>query len=434
MDKAIDAVLDRTNLSDDKKNSLKKSLFEKANSNEILYQYLVVGQITDEGNMNNLRNVMGEDISPENAGKYSLYTVCLASAIKKAAESITPDLKEELYKGIRAFVEEFDAEKVARGSSAINHVDNYEVAMRKKGYASNPIEYNIEMLIEQAEYLARKGNALGENAHFENTDYIKLSMFKNATEPAVQKYLRAMATLSALPGIPVFYCGDELGMTGGERKSKNVFLQNRNAIKFLEMTEGIYKEYRQRIADMSENIMLIRSRAGVDPLNSGTPYMLNAPDKDVISYMMQNGNGDIVVPIINLSGVNQEPRVEYYSGKDEVNSINKDNVYVPGMDTKPGIDYIELPEHMSLPEGTVLKNTDPIDKEEYTVVKEGDKYRIKRKSSKYGDKIVLNGDTAKNGVLILTTMTAALASGAMYKKGIKTKQLGRYLAGYLHKV
>lgn len=435
--KAFEAILAKTDLPQDKKDELLNRIPEEADARKDLFdRNLVVGDFSDADNLNKLKLLLDENISEEQAKQYSLYTVCVTSLLRDAINDLDNETKNEIYKGMKEFVKEFNADRVKSESSEFSMVETPEIAMRKNGYAEGDIEYNIAMLFEQAEYLAKQ-----DGKEINLSDDIMLQMYKNALEPAIQKAIMMMHLLSSLPGLPVLYHGDEFGATGGEKKANNIYLQNRNALKLLELQEGMFKELREKIASIMEQAVLIRSRNGIDPLNNGTPYMLHTPNHNVITYMMQNGDGDAVIPIINLQGISHDYRSDYGKNWASLNEYEKndvkgtfistDNKQVPIQESVE-FDYIEFPDNVSFPAGTELRNTDPSDNAKYVVVCEDGKYRLRRES-KDGNRIVLNQSTAKNGVLILTTMLAAIG-GAMYKRHIKTGQMGKYLSGYIHKL
>ncbi len=55
--------------------------------------------------------------------------------------------------------------------------------MKKNGYGAKDFETVIKMIIEEAEYLARKENKLETKKHFEDSDKILAELFRSSTEP-----------------------------------------------------------------------------------------------------------------------------------------------------------------------------------------------------------------------------------------------------------
>ena len=217
--------------------------------------------------------------------------------------------------------------------------------------------------------------------------------------------------LSALIGLPTIYGGDELGMSGYDEKAKNIYLQNRNPIPWSELEDGIFKEYREKIQKAINESFGIRNREGVDALNNGTVYQAITSDKDNIpAFLTQDGYGNMTVSVFNATGINPLSRFDYFKelgineknkdaffAKNNIESINKNNRYVP-IQANKDIDFIELAAGISLPVGLTFINSDSRDKSIYTVQKVGEKFRIVNKS---GKKISLNGITAKNGAMVL---------------------------------
>ena len=68
-----------------------------------------------------------------------------------------------------------------------------------------------------------------------------------------------MSFLSALVGLPTIFGGDELGMSGYDEKTKNVFLKCRNPLPWNELESGIFKDFREKIQKFpkNDNIMII---------------------------------------------------------------------------------------------------------------------------------------------------------------------------------
>ena len=273
------------------------------------------------------------------------------------------------------------------------------------------IKKALEILMDEAEYLAHNDGVLAKNEHFEGREENILKIWQYSVEPARVKTVMAMSALTAMMGIPVIYGGDELAMSGYEEKAKNPKLKNRNPLPVSETEEGVYKDYRNRSQAEMNATMRIRSRMGLEALNNGTPYLMDTLRNEILAILSQNAEGDMVISVVNLTGVSKESRFNYHDlykiTKDNVKqkcnelgveSINIDNPYVPIL-PRQELEYILLPEGVSLPDGLEFWNAGSADNAKYVVgkVPETGKQAIFREASK----IILDGKTTVNGVFML---------------------------------
>ena len=326
------------------------------------------------------------------------------------------------------------------------------------------------MAVKQAEFTSGKPIA--------NKEAIIDSVYKAATEPAVAKAAMIMEFLKGLPGIPTTYSGDEMGMTGYEEKAKNVYLQNRNVLPWTEIEgESDIAKYRKTVMGAINGAIKDRSNPELAALNNGTPYMLevqaqnkstsearvrineinnelgeiakraeekksNPNDEKLkaqleaerrlltrelakVAYMMQSANGNMTVTVFDAGDVQFSNRCDYFArnnikteadrqkffADNEIESINPNNKYVPIL-PKSELDMIMLGAGVAIPVGTVFTNSNAKDKTEYVVKEVNGKLGIVRKD---GKKIIMNGKTAKNGVMILKHIKNVIFRGSNTK-------------------
>ena len=390
--------------------------------------------------------------------KYSLYTVQLTKLLQDAylKSEKNPAAKDAIFAGMKDFAEKYDRETVKNNTKELPKYEDAKISMKKNGYAARDFKTAMAMAIKQAEFNTRKTIA--------NKDKIIDTVYKSATEPAVAKASMIMESLGGLFGNPTMYGGDEMGMTGYEEKAKNVYLQNRNALPWSELDENsLIGGYRKSVQAAMNGALSARSNPELHALNDGTPYALDVQahgktrekvqerlaeirreldanptekqkeilqkeqrelTKDLakLAYMMQSANGDITVTLMNSGEIEHDSRVDYfkkYNIEDEkarkkffadnnIESINPDNRYVP-IQPKAEMDSIVLGSAIALPVGTVFMNANARDKARYVVnefgqiVKEG------------GGKIVMDGLTSKNGVMILKHIKKIAFKGKQHK-------------------
>lgn len=409
-----------------------KAVVKRANDPELVKQFLVQGDFTWGGNneeigkrnQNIIETILRGPYETVPSGewdykKYSTYTMGVAGLLRQAFLDVKgkeEHTKFSFLKATKSFVQKFDRATVEASRTKLPFHEDSSRALAKDGYASNDIKHSIEMLVRQAEYKARQDGKLGENDHFNNSGKIVLNVWKNATEPAVQKLVMMMSFLSALVGLPTIFAGDELGMSGYDEKAKNVFLKCRNPLPWGELESGIFKDFREKIQKAMNDSMSLRSRDGVMALNNGTAYEMSTSDENIPAFMMQDGYGNMTVSVFNAVDINSQPRFDYFKefgitdsnrakffADNKIESINSNNRYVPIQKNKE-IDYIALGAGLSLPLGLTFLNSDNRDKAVYVVKKIMDKAGKdtgKLGIFKQGGKISLNGLTAKNGAMVL---------------------------------
>lgn len=439
------------NISESEKQKLMEKVLNEANSKD-LSNYLVhgdfdwAGENEEIGRQNRayLAEIMGVTA---NSSSYNIYTVQLARLLKDSlGVSEFYSKKHAIAEGFKEFVTKYDKKTVDSARKESKKSESSVVAMKKNGYAARDVKTAIEMAIKQAEY--RSGKTI------QNKEDIIGAMYKSATEPAVAKASMIMEFLKGLPGMPTMYGGDEMGMTGYEEKAKNVYLQNRNALPWEELKEdNIVGRYRRAIMNSMNNAIDGRNDKELSSLNNGTPYamdvMVHAKTRDEarariaeiserlkgmdenlstakalraeqrelvkdlakIAYLMQSSNGDMTVTLFNAGEVEQGNRVDYFAKygldteekrkkffeENNIESINPENKYIP-IQPKSELDAILLGTGIAVPVGTIFMNSNMKDKTEYVVKEIGGKLGIVRKD---GGKIIMDGKTAKNGVMIL---------------------------------
>ena len=340
--------------------------------------------------------------------KYSLYTVAAIALIRQVFMNIKGndiEAQKAFLDSSKEIVKYYDKNYIKDHQTPLPLEEKAELANAKIAYGSKDIKVAIEMMVNQAEYLAQQDGTLKSNENFTNREELILNIWKNATEPAVQKAFMIMSFLSATMGIPTIYGGDELGMSGYEEKAKNVTLQNRNALIWSELENGPFKNYRTKIQNMMNKAMQIRSKDGLQALNKGTAYEIKTSDNNIPALLMQDAYGNMTISIFNATDINTNPKFNYFEyfkindknkenffNENDIESINKDNPYVPIQQTK-NLDYLELAEGLSLPIGLTFINSDIKDKASYIIEKFENKYRLVKKG---GGKISL-----KNNVMIL---------------------------------
>lgn len=239
-------------------------------------------------------------------------------------------------------------------------------------FGVKPFDKTIDAILTQAE----------RNHDLNLSDDDKKEIFNNTFEimlkPAMSKMEVLMEYLVLLPGNPTLFAGDDLGLTGYDEKSKNVYLQNRSFLNW-DMLKDENKKFLKKYNENINSIMGLRSSKKLAPLNSGTPYALklqpviNRPDTKISGLLRQNADGAMVLSLLNTSGTNLDSKLPIGELDSHV-KLDKISLGSSRNHGDKGQDGIIT----GLAVGTEFKNYDARDKSVYKVVKEGNESVIKR--------------------------------------------------------
>ncbi len=236
-------------------------------------------------------------------------------------------------------------------------------------FAVKPFDVTIDAVIKQAQYQLRHKLPLSA----EDCKMYKNKVFECMTDPAISKLLGIMKFLVALPGKPTLFAGDDLGATGYEQKTKNIYLQNRNYLHNEWLEDSDKKFIKDHYKELND-IMSLRARPELDALNNGAPFTLPLQEAScedgkktkVSAILRQNTDGKMAISLFNTAGIHHDPK-EYYLPKKVY--LHENRIYLDKQEYKIGIKY-------GLKEGTKFINANNKD-DVYYVHKEGEQYYIK---------------------------------------------------------
>ena len=214
-----------------------------------------------------LDHVSDEEVQHYNFDNISPKAVAMGMALRKGFMDVLNDYKNNMSQ------EEFDNNFKAISKAVADLSSGKFGSIRFDGdsFGVKPIDFNIKKVLEQAknQYNFKFTNAKHEK-NFEN------DVFEKIMTPAMSKILAMMQILSAMPGMPTLYDGDDLGATGYDTEKKNVYLQGRQRVhnEWAELDNPRYKKF---IADYKKEIdkaMAIRTNPNCNALNNGAPFVL----------------------------------------------------------------------------------------------------------------------------------------------------------------
>lgn len=178
------------------------------------------------------------------------------------------------YKGMNYEADNFGAEEVHKVIQLV--LDEYEKSVYSKRY---PIDKKLK-------------------------DKLFNETFKVAMDPVLNNSLGMDKFLVNSPGIPTIYAGDDLGSTGYDRKTKNVFVKSRSAVHHDWVDK--FKFIKER-KEQKDAIYMLRSRPALHALNDGAPFLLKqqySKDGRKLTGMLRYApDGNAVISLFNTSGI-----------------------------------------------------------------------------------------------------------------------------------
>lgn len=291
--------------------------------------------------------------------------IALRDGFDKSIEetNIPQDRKTEIRKAVYASIKD-----LATGS----HLGK---TFSADAFGTKPIDTSIDIVLKQAKEVHKLESKDGDFEKIGN------STFENILKPAMTKLNGMMKYLVALPGVPTLYAGDDLGMTGYEEKTKNVYLQNRNALRW-DWLENDNKAFVKEFYNNITETMSLRGRKELAPLNTGTPHVLSMiptveDDKlKVTPVLRQNSDGAMTISLLNPNGIDFDNKAFV---NEDTCSVNIDSISFHTDDlNKDSYELALIGLKGGLKAGTVFKNADESDKNLYIVCEDKGGYFIKR--------------------------------------------------------
>lgn len=188
-----------------------------------------------------------------------------------------------------------------------------------EGFGTKDYPTALNVVLDEMAYIADKEGD-GRLTDEERQNLKKLSLEK-IIDPAMSKLLGHTKFLTALTGNPTLYAGDEYGATGFEHTTKNITVQNRNIIheEWTDKESPEYLDFVKRFKDYMDYQYNLRTRPELQPLNDGTPFVLNkqkaksnGKDTEVSALLRQSPNGKMTITVFNTEGLTHKYD-EYYS-------------------------------------------------------------------------------------------------------------------------
>lgn len=217
-------------------------------------------------------------------------------------------------------------------------------------FGVKPFDVSIQMILKQA----------SDVYHFKMPPHLYNNfandVFETAMDPAISKLLGMMKFLVALPGMPTLFDGDDLGATGYDTKTKNMYLQGRQRVhdEWADIESTKYKSFIAKHKKEFDEVMALRKNVKCNALNNGAPFMLPLQDAtdaynssnhfSIPVILRQSTDGRMAISIFNTTGLHHDPEKYYSPTKIKLDSIkfnfetkkdsnnNEQTIFVDGAD------------------------------------------------------------------------------------------------------
>ena len=255
-------------------------------------------------------------------------------------------------------------------------------AIEADGFGTKDYNIAIDIVLNEMDYLEPNSD---KRLNQKERNDLKNETMHRIIDPAMSKLLGQTKFLVALTGNPTLFAGDELGSTGYETTTKNIYLQNRNVIhnEWVDPSSKNYKDFVKVFKDNMDYQYALRKRPELEPLNSGTPFALKEQnayfekniynddldhskginhkengETQVSALLRQCPDGRMTVSVFNTAGLNHEYDKYYEPAKLTLNCIDLNEGYGGNAGLKCG-----------LHSGMKFKNADKNDHTTYYVNK-----------------------------------------------------------------
>ena len=296
---------------------------------------LVYTDLTEKGNpyrerayriLNGVKygeNVYYDSVDNYNYDKVSTLAIAksesIASGMGKAKEAI----------GLSDSRKNYVYEKMVEALKNLSNGYHKGKVFEADGFGARDYNIALDIVFDEMDYIEPDSS---KRLNAEEKKKLKDKTLERIIDPAMSKLLGQTKFLTALVGNPTLFAGDEYGATGYETTTKNIYLQNRNVIHedWADPNSPNYKEFVKKHKDNMMEVLSLRSRPELQPLNDGTPFALKEQnahykfdvykddtnktkenferteegDTQISALLRQSPNGGITISLFNTAGLN----------------------------------------------------------------------------------------------------------------------------------
>ena len=285
-----------------------------------------------------LEPISEHEVNNYDFSRVSPKAIAMADAIRPAFINILNQYKDKYHYSQDVFNRAFIP--ISKAISDLAQGKYLGKRFDPEAFGIKPIDVAVSMVLKQAR------EVYGFYLPSLEADTYENEVFEAVMTPAMTKLLGIMKYLVALPGMPTMFDGDDVGATGYDTKTKNMYLQGRQRIHDEWITEGSgkYKSFIAKYKKYFDDVMSVRRNPKCNALNNGAVYTLpqnTAQDNiGISSILRQAPDGRMAISIFNPTGLYHDPkeghRQNYIQNNIELNKLylneNFDkNEGVPGL-------------------------------------------------------------------------------------------------------
>lgn len=361
------------------------------------------GQLLRSGIGKAVEDMKNEELASSDSSKHDEIVKKYNGIYASLSKSVADVVKGDYY-------------KMTEDEGSKDGIEKYKRVLEKDGFGVLSVPDAFDVILDQA---VEKHDL---DKHIDK-EKLRNKVDERATEVGRAKTRIIMKFLSALPGNPTLYYGDEFGMTGNEDKSGNLTLKNRPPLDHTQIDKGS-KNYRADVDEYRKSILDIfglrkdSDMNRLEALNNGTSYKLALQNgyeegykdhaMDFSAVMAQASNGAMNISVLNPNGISTDNEIDVKNVKPtngEMESIK--------LRTEKG--------SISLDEGTTFRNILDDDGSEYKVCEEKGEYVLRRFVDGKQRNIVLDSVTSPDGVMMLYHLPEEVENSR--KAALKSKRL-----------
>ncbi len=183
--------------------------------------------------------------------------------------------------------------------------------IRAEAFGQTAFEISIIDVLNQAAYIARREGKEWFN-HQEEKE-IRDKAFAEILRPALGKMIAMTDFLNSVTGIPFFYAGNNMGLSGYEYATKNITQQNRNLVRreWIDKNSSEYKPEIRKYFDRMQASCALYKEYGLSAIAGGMPISLPQDNShDLYAILKYDDNGSNVIHVFSSKGITADPYKE----------------------------------------------------------------------------------------------------------------------------
>lgn len=279
--------------------------FTQADYDQKRQAYKLLTDTWDDGKFDNnkFQNFNFSAVSPKAVAMGLLLRKCFVDSMNEFRGKISDEQFNRNYEAISKSIADLSAGKFK------------DIYFESDSFGVKPIDVNISKVIENAKAKYHYDLPQHLDEQLENTT------FEKALKPAMSKVLAMMKVLVALPGMPTLFDGDDLGATGYDSETRNMFLECRQRVhnEWADKKSPYKKSFIADFYQKMNNVMALRRKPKCNAINNGSPFVLPMQIADngfnqkhnIPAVLQKSSDGRMTISLFNLHRLTDGQRFNY---------------------------------------------------------------------------------------------------------------------------